>query len=308
MQPPAHLSAPGVIASRAAPDGQAWPRISIVTPSYNQAQFLEDTLRSVLDQGYPNLEYIVIDGGSSDGSVEIIRRYADRLNYWVSEKDNGHYHAINKGFARATGEVMAWINADDKYCPWTLETVGGIFAALPQVQWLTSQTQLFWNKQGELIHASFAEPFARSRFLRGQNLANHPRFTHWIQQESTFWRRDLWEKAGSRVDDSLSIAGDFDLWAKFFEHTELAGTRIPLAGWRVHGENRSDNRDVYYREAGAVLARYRRQTIHHPALVRLLGWVLRRTGRGGQRYGSRTATVFFTQELQRWHYRLRYVV
>ena len=113
---------------------QPAPRISVVTPSFNQGAFLEETLRSVLDQGYPNLEYFVIDGGSTDASVDIIRNYASRLTYWVSESDQGQYDAINKGFARSMGEIMAWLNSDDKYLPWTFSIAGEISATRPEVE------------------------------------------------------------------------------------------------------------------------------------------------------------------------------
>src|SRR5688572_24844846 len=105
------------------PNGQPWPKITIVTPSYNQGQFLEETIRSVLLQGYPNLEYIIMDGGSTDGSVDIIRKYEPYIAYWVSTTDRGQSHAINKGFSLATGHLMGWLNSDDVYAPNALMSI-----------------------------------------------------------------------------------------------------------------------------------------------------------------------------------------
>src|SRR4051812_23755335 len=125
-----------------------WPMLSIVTPSFNQEQFLEDTIRSVLDQDYPRLEYIVLDGGSTDRSVEVIRKYGGRLAYWASAPDAGQYAAVNAGFARASGDIFAWINASDKYLPWAFNVVGEIFATHPEIEWLTSLFPLVWDAAG----------------------------------------------------------------------------------------------------------------------------------------------------------------
>jgi glycosyltransferase involved in cell wall biosynthesis len=127
-----------------APGGKSWPRISIVTPNYNYGAYLEAAIRSVILQGYPNLEYFVIDGGSSDRSVEILRKYEPWLTYWESERDRGQTHAINKGLARCTGEVVNWLCSDDMLMPGALEAIGRCFAASPDVDVVLGRTQHRW--------------------------------------------------------------------------------------------------------------------------------------------------------------------
>src|SRR3954447_20687666 len=146
------------------------PKISIVTPSYNQRQFIEQTILSVINQNYPALEYIIVDGGSTDGTVDVIRKYKDRLAGWTSEPDKGQYDAINKGFARATGEIMGWINSDDQYLPWTLATVARIFSQFPEVEWVTPLFQFCLGANGLPVTCKPVEGFSRSAFFRGANL------------------------------------------------------------------------------------------------------------------------------------------
>lgn len=234
------------------------PRISIVTPSYNQSGFLEDTILSVLEQNYPNLEYVVVDGGSTDGSVDIIKKYAKHLTWWVSEKDNGQSHALNKGFAKTTGEIMAYINSDDKYFPWAFKTVGRLFYEFPQVEWLTSIAYLCWNSEGEPIPGWHMQGFTRRDFYKGRTLGNSKEFLGWIQQESTFWKRSLWEKSGAYVPENLHYAMDFDMWARFFEHAYLYGVPLPLGGYRFQANQKiAGGIEQYYEEAGRILADHR---------------------------------------------------
>lgn len=207
----------------------ATTRITIVTPCFNHVRFIGDCMKSVLEQGYPELEYIVMDGGSHDGSRAVIERYAPRLAHWESEKDRGHAHALNKGFARATGEIMAWLNSDDVYLPWTLRTVAEIFDAHPEVQWITGVNS-WWDAEGRLTGAR-------------ENLKNKYDYLigryAWIQQESTFWRRSLWEAAGGTLDESYRFMVDGELWTRFFVHAELHHVGCVLGGFRSWGENRS---------------------------------------------------------------------
>jgi Glycosyl transferase family 2 len=224
------------------------PRITVVTPSYNQAPFLEACLRSVLGQKYPNLEYIVIDGGSTDGSVDIIRSFEKELAYWISEPDGGQYDALNKGFRRATGEILAWLNSDDMYAPWTLGVVGSIFEALPAVAWISTLYPLFWDDSDLPLYCTRYPGFDRWHVLsRGLG----------VQQESTFWRRSLWEQAGARLDTTFQLAADLDLWARFWEHAVLYGVTVPLGGMRVHqGQRHVLHQQQYTSEAQAIFERY----------------------------------------------------
>ena len=205
------------------------PRISVVTPSFNQARFLEPALRSVLDQEYPNLEYIVVDGGSADDSRAIIERHATRLHHWESEPDRGHAHALNKGFARSTGEIMAWLNSDDLYLPWTLRVVAEVFQRFPEVEWIAG-VDAWWNERGELTSAQ----------VRPRNVYDYLLGTeHCIQQESVFWRRSLWERAGGRIDEDLRYMVDTELWCRFFPLAPLHAVECVLGGYRRHSGNRA---------------------------------------------------------------------
>jgi glycosyltransferase involved in cell wall biosynthesis len=218
------------------------PRISIVTPSYNQGRFLESTICSILDQGYPNLEYIIVDGGSTDNSIEIIKKYEHHLAWWVSESDNGQYNAINKGFAHCTGTIMAWLNSDDFYLPGSLHAVGEIFERYTDVRWLQGRP-MFANESGSVFHVGDVRRWTRLDFLCHDFLA--------IQQESTFWRRDLWEEAGGRLDEGLRVAADFELWLRFFRSTPLYVTYSAFAAFRVRSSNQRshDEFEQYLAEA-----------------------------------------------------------
>jgi hypothetical protein len=234
------------------------PTISVVTPSFNHAPWLERTLRSILDPGYPRLELVVVDGGSTDGSVEIIRAFESRLAWWVSEPDRGQYDAINKGFAHTSGEIMAWLNSDDLYTPWALHVVGELFTRFSGVEWLTSLFQLVWDDHDRAVACTRVSGFNRPGFMRGENLGAGARGRgRWIQQESTFWRRSLWQRAGGCLDTSVTLAADFELWARYFARADLVGVETPLAGFRAHGDQRSaTQRDAYTREAEAALVRH----------------------------------------------------
>lgn len=227
---------------------QEYPKISIITPNYNQGAYLEETILSVVGQNYPNLEYIVIDGGSTDNSIDIIKKYSDQITYWESTPDKGMYDAIQKGFNKSTGEIMAWINSDDMYLPKSLFSVAEIFTSFKEVNWLLG-FPVFYDSYGRLVECAHSfRQWSKYDFYIGH--------FKWIQQESVFWRRTLWEKAGNCINTGLKYAGDFDLWNKFFLHDKLYVTTALLSGFRKRdGEQLSMSQsDVYEQEVKSVLA------------------------------------------------------
>ncbi len=204
-----------------------FPLVSIVTPSYNQAQFLEQTIRSVLGQGYPNIEYMVVDGGSTDGSMEIIRRYADRLAWWVSEKDQGQADAINKGLRRAKGEIVAWLNSDDLYLPDAIARAVQAFRSHPEAGLVYGDVQAI-DEYGNIINLLRYGDWGLDGLLAFRV----------IGQPAVFMRRSVLEQAGY-LDPSFHFLLDHQLWLRM---ARLAGTTYVPETWaaaRFHGESKN---------------------------------------------------------------------
>ncbi len=223
-----------------------YPKISIVTPVFNQAKFIETTIRSVLSQGYPNLEYIIIDGGSTDGTVEIIRKYEKELHLFISEPDNGMYHALDKGLKLTSGEIMAWINADDIYHPKSLFIVADIFNQFADVEFLMGQPTTL-DEEGRFIRVGPVMPWGRYDYLAEKN-------TWVIQQESTFWKRPVWERAGGYINTTYRLASDSELWSRFIMKADakLFMANVLLGGFRIRKDQLSSDKTAYNKELETI--------------------------------------------------------
>ena len=227
-----------------------FPKISIITPVFNQADYIEATIQSVLNQNYPNLEYIIVDGGSTDGTLEIIKKYENAIFKYISEPDKGMYDALNKGFSLSSGELMGWINSDDLLLEKALFNVSQLFNDLHKVSWIQG-VHNFIDLNGNIIDTRKPKAFSFMRIL------SHD--FKWIQQESTFWKRSLWDKAGGYIDDTYKLAGDFELWFRFFQHDKLYNAELSIGAWRKReGQLSGAQMDGYISEVKATIDSYKK--------------------------------------------------
>lgn len=204
------------------------PLVSIITPSYNQAKFLEATIDSVLAQDYPRIEYIVVDGGSTDGCLDILEKYSDHIDTWISEPDSGQTDAINKGFDRASGEIFAWLNSDDVYQPGAVSEAVAYLQGHPEVGMVYGQAD-FIDETGKWIGRFNAAQTDYQKLRKGN--------VH-IPQQSTFFRSRLWKLVGP-LDTSFYFAMDYDLWVRIACLSPIAYVPRSWASFRLHGEAKS---------------------------------------------------------------------
>lgn len=229
-------------------DSAAWPRISIVTPSYNQGDYIEETIRSVILQGYPNLEYIVMDGGSTDNSVDIIKKYDSYIDYWVSEPDNGQADAIYRGVEMATGEIIAYINSDDIYYPGALYKIAEKFMQNPTRNWLTGKT---------IFIDELSIPTKDQPTYLPINMFINVYLGNFISQQSTFWKKDFFSLVGG-FDRNLQFAFDYELFLKFLDIEKPLWMDDQLSGFRSHPLSKTSNlQDVCYEETHKINEKYK---------------------------------------------------
>lgn len=231
----------------------ALPTVSIVTPSFNQARYLEATIQSVLSQDYPRIEYLIVDGGSTDDSVDILKKYSNQLAWWVSEKDRGQTDAINKGFARTTGDILAWINSDDTYEPRAVGQAVKYLIEHPEVGMVYADCN-YINEAGHVIGRFPAAQTDLQRLRSG--------YVH-IPQQTMFFRTELWKQVGP-LDPSFYFAMDYDLWTRLAARSRLkylagqtwANFRIHTSGKTIAADDRCwpEMLRVHYRDGGSFFA------------------------------------------------------
>lgn len=229
------------------------PLVSIITPSFNQADYLEETIKSVLEQDYPRIEYIIMDGGSTDGSVDIIKKHQDKIQFWVSEQDKGQTDAINKGFNRATGDILAWLNSDDTYNPKAVGEAVKFLMDNPDVAMVYADCN-FIDERGSVIGKFASRQTDYQKLRRG--------YVH-IPQQTMFFRAKYWKEVGP-LDPSFYFAMDYDLWVRIAKRAPIR--YLPGRTWanfRIHTSSKTNVNDergwkemlrVHYRDGGSFFA------------------------------------------------------
>lgn len=234
-------------------------KITVVTAVYNGEEYIEECIKSIMNQTYTNFEHIVMDGGSTDRTVEIVKKYEGRYNVRVySEKDNGMYDAIAKGFEKATGDIFCWLNSDDMLMPWAFEVMQAVISKTP-AQWCMGIPS-HWTVDN--INFSQFKPNTYLRYTLKKGYHDN-RVLPCVQQESTFWTRDLWEKSSDKFNiREYKSAGDFHLWKSFAEHEQLYRINSVISGFRHHENQKSADTDLYYKEVDndTILTRIYRKT------------------------------------------------
>lgn len=225
------------------------PRISVIVPSFNQGRFIEKTLRSVLDQGYADLELMVLDGGSTDETVDVLKRYDGRLAYWISEKDKGQSHAFNKGLARATGDIVGWINSDDVYLNRSLFRAAGYFAAHPKTDVVFSD-YIYVNEVGRYLKRRKEPPYDYQLYLWSGDCYH--------ANCAGFFRRKVFENIGG-LDETLHFGMDYEFYLRAGRAgVHFGHVREYWGGYRFHSASKSiASYDRQVADAQILLARYR---------------------------------------------------
>lgn len=266
-----------------------WPRITIVTPSYQQGKYVEETIRSVLLQNYPNLEYFVLDGASTDGSAEIIEQYAPWLDFWVSEKDGGQVAAINRGFARASGEILGWLNSDDVLTPDTLFTVARYFLEHPDCQFVYGDADLIDGRSIFIKNCAWIQAWDKDLFISKD----------FITQPAAFWRRSLWQQTGN-LDNQYGWGFDWDWFIRAGQRSTPRYLRQVFALARITHDTKTMSGGSKRRAEVAAIARRHGGFMQPTNLI----WLARRLGETIEEKGSWLPSFIYKRS--RWlYYRLK---